>query len=78
MLDRTTATAGMVTFNVRNDGPSPHNFTLTLNGADKGTMTLDPNVAASLTLDLTPGTYAYRCTIPGHDLLGMKGTLAVK
>src|SRR5690348_17001057 len=26
MLDKSTVSAGMVTFNIRNNGPSPHNF----------------------------------------------------
>jgi P-type E1-E2 ATPase len=31
----------------------------------------------TLTVDLQPGTYTYLCTVPTHDLLGMKGTLIV-
>ncbi|MGI8690741.1 MAG: cupredoxin domain-containing protein [Thermomicrobiales bacterium] len=77
-LDKSTVSAGMVTFTIKNNGPSPHNFNVKINGEEKGIPTLDPGMAATLTLDLTPGTYDYRCNIPGHDLLGMKGTLTVK
>jgi len=77
-VDKSTVSAGMVTFNVKNNGPSPHNFNVKINGEEKGVPTLDPGMTATLTLALTPGTYDYRCNIPGHDLLGMKGTLTVK
>ena len=41
------------------------------------TQTINQGATASLTVDLTPGTYAIVCTVPGHDLLGMKGTVTV-
>lgn len=77
-LNTSTVPAGKVTFTVKNMGPSPHNFNVRVNGEEKGVTTLDPDTTATLTLDLPPGTYAYRCDIPGHDLLGMKGTLTVR
>ncbi len=79
-LDKSTVTAGMVTFTIKNTGPSPHNFSVLINGEEKGIAptTLDPGKTATLTLDLKAGAYTYRCNIPGHDLLGMKGTLTVK
>lgn len=77
-LDKTNVSAGMVTFNVKNSGPSPHNFNVSINGEEKGIMTLDAGKTATLTLDLKPGAYTYRCNVPGHDLLGMKGTLTAK
>ena len=77
-LDTSTVSAGMVTFNIKNNGPSPHNFNVKINGEEKGVPTLDPGTTATLTLDLKPGAYDYRCNIPGHDLLGMKGTVTAK
>ncbi len=77
-LNTSTVSAGMVTFTIRNNGPSPHNFNVQITGEEKGIPTLDPGKSATLTLDLKPGTYTYRCNIPGHDLLGMKGMLTVK
>jgi uncharacterized cupredoxin-like copper-binding protein len=76
-LDRSTVSAGMVTFTIKNNGPSPHNFNVKVGSEEKGVPTLDPGATMTLTLDLKPGTYDYRCNIPGHDLLGMKGTLTV-
>ena len=61
-----------------NAASSPHNFNVKINGEEKGVPTLDPGTTATLPLALKPGTYDYRCNIPGHDLLGMKGTLTVK
>lgn len=77
-LDKSTINAGTVIFNVKNSGPSPHNFNMKINGEEKGVPTLDAGKAMTLTLDLKAGSYDFRCTIPGHDLLGMKGTLTVK
>ncbi len=77
-LSISTVNAGMVTFNVKNSGPSAHNFNVQANGEEKGVMTLDPGATKTLTLDLKAGSYIFRCNIPGHDLLGMKGTLTVK
>jgi uncharacterized cupredoxin-like copper-binding protein len=77
-LDKSTVSAGTVTFNVKNSGPSPHNFTMKVNGEEKGVPTLDSGKTMTLTLDLKAGSYDFLCNIPGHDLLGMKGTLTVK
>ena len=69
--------AGTTTFVLKNTGPSPHDFRITGNGVDQKTATINQGATASLTVDLTPGTYAIVCTVPGHDLLGMKGTVTV-
>lgn len=32
----------------------------------------------TVTANLTPGTYAFYCDVPGHRQAGMEGTLTVK
>jgi len=31
-----------------------------------------------LTLNMRPGTYKFYCSVPGHRMAGMEGTLTVK
>lgn len=77
-LSTSTVSAGMVAFTIKNSGPSSHNFNVTINGEEKGVPTLDAGKTMTLMLDLKAGSYDFRCAVPGHNLLGMKGTLTVK
>jgi plastocyanin len=74
-----SAPAGKVTIDFTNDSVVPHNVSV-----QKGTS--GPNIAAtptfdkgtkSITMNLTPGTYTYYCSVPGHRQAGMVGTLKV-
>jgi plastocyanin len=76
-LDASQVRAGRITFFVKNDGAIPHDFVIQGHGVDQKTGMLKPGHSASLTVDLKPGIFTYRCTILGHVFLGMKGTLAV-
>lgn len=75
-LDKTTIKAGSITFNVKNNGPSPHN--LDIKELNKVTDNIDPGKTGTLTVDLKPGTYTVICNIPGHEQLGMHVTLTVQ
>jgi plastocyanin len=77
VLDASQVRAGTITFLVKNTGAMPHNFAIRGHGVDRETAMLEPGRIASLTVDLKPGTYTYQCTVLGHTLLGMKGTLTV-
>lgn len=77
-LDRTEATAGTITFVVQNSGTMAHDFAIEVNGVEQQTPLLEPGQSAMLAVSLTVGTYTYRCTVMGHELLGMKGTFMVK
>ncbi|MCC6455788.1 MAG: cupredoxin domain-containing protein [Caldilineaceae bacterium] len=77
LLDTNSAEAGAVTFIVTNEGSMPHDFAITIDGKREKTPMIQPGASASLTVDLQPGTYDYICTVPGHDILGMKGTFTV-
>jgi plastocyanin len=77
VLDASQVCAGTITFLVKNDGPMPHDFAIQGHGVAQKTAMLKPGHTASLTVDLQPGTYTYKCSVPGHAFLGMKGTLTV-
>lgn len=64
---------------VVNDGPTVHNVTIrdTLGTTLAGTADLREGDAETITVDLAPGTYGLICTLPGHESLGINGTLTV-
>ncbi len=67
-----------VTFNVSNDGTTTHTFAVDTGNGVKVTPELAAGTSASLSVPaLAAGTYRYYCTIPGHEDLGMVGTLTV-
>jgi plastocyanin len=76
-LDASQVRAGTTTFLVKNRGAIPHDLAIQGNGVDQKTGMHKPGHTASLTVNLKPGTYTYKCTVQGHTLLGMKGTLTV-
>jgi uncharacterized cupredoxin-like copper-binding protein len=59
--------------------PLGHNVTVE-NAAGKvlGATPTFQGATKTLSLDLKPGTYKYFCTVPGHRMAGMEGTLTVK
>ena len=65
---------GAVTFRFTNRGRIGHD----LNVDGKKTPVINPGKTAAITVSLKKGTYSFRCTVPGHAQLGMKGTLKVK
>lgn len=78
ILDANSAPAGQVTFVLTNQGAMPHDFAITINGEQHKTQMVQPGASGSVTVDLAPGSYEYICTVPGHDILGMKGTFTVE
>ncbi|MBX7161642.1 MAG: multicopper oxidase domain-containing protein [Acidimicrobiia bacterium] len=68
-------TAGKVSFQVANTGPSVHDLEVT--GVGK-TDTIAAGASATLNAgQLEPGTYKFRCTIAGHEAAGMAGQFEV-
>jgi plastocyanin len=70
---------GSVVFDVTNAGPTPHNFTIR-NGSGASfaaTAELKRQTGEQLPAELTAGEYTYFCALPGHESLGMHGTLIV-
>jgi plastocyanin len=75
-----TANAGTVKIAFTNKSPLAHNLTIQkgTNGPILGaTPTFDGGTKV-LTLKLPPGTYTFFCSVPGHRMAGMVGTLTVK
>jgi plastocyanin len=77
--DKLTAKAGKVTINFTNKAPEDHNFTLTTaSGQTVGATPTFTGGTKTLDVTLKPGVYTFFCSVPGHEMAGMKGTLTVK
>ena len=73
------AVAGAVSLAVTNDGPTVHNVAIRDDaGAVLGTTAdLKEGESETLTVEIPAGSYILFCTLPGHESLGIKGTLTV-
>jgi uncharacterized cupredoxin-like copper-binding protein len=59
--------------------PLSHNMTIeSSSGTVVGATSTYPGATKTLTLSLKPGTYKFYCSVPGHRMAGMEGTLTVK
>jgi manganese oxidase len=69
----------MVTIEVTNEGPTPHNLTIRDAAGEVLMATEDLRRGESQTIsgELAPGTYTIFCSFAGHESLGMSGTLTV-
>jgi len=67
-----------LTFEVSNDGQAPHTFAVDTTAGVVGTRQLEPGDTETLQVPaLGGGDYKILCTIPGHEELGMVGSLMV-
>jgi plastocyanin len=74
-----TVAGSDVQLDVTNSGPTVHNVTIR---DDAGmilgaTRDLRTGEAETLEAGVPPGTYVLFCSLPGHESLGIKGTLTV-
>ncbi len=74
-----TAKAGNVSIDFTNASPLNHNMTIeSSSGAVLGATPTFQGGTRTLSLNLKPGTYKFFCSVPGHRMAGMEGTLTVK
>jgi uncharacterized cupredoxin-like copper-binding protein len=77
-IDVTSGTA--VSLAVTNEGPTLHNVAIRDEAGTELATTTDLREGESETLavELAAGTYTLFCSLPGHESLGIKGTLTVE
>jgi plastocyanin len=74
-----TAKAGTAVIAFTNAAPLEHNLTIaSASGAVVGATPTFQGGSRTLSVKLSPGTYKFYCTVPGHRAAGMEGTLTVK
>ena len=74
-----TAKAGKVSIDFTNMAPESHNVTVeSATGEKVGATPSFQGSSKTLNLNLKPGTYKFFCSVPGHRMAGMEGTLTVK
>jgi nitrite reductase (NO-forming) len=61
---------------LRNAGQSAHDFTLSQGVAQPVKLVVNGGETASGTFTMDqPGTYTFECSMPGHAIAGMRGTI---
>ncbi len=74
-----TAKAGVATLTLTNNSPIAHNVTIeNSSGARVAATTTFAGGSHTIPLNLKPGTYKFFCSVPGHRMAGMEGTLTVE
>lgn len=72
------ATAGDVSFVVKNPSPSRHNFVVKGNGVNATSAVFGRGARTYTLKGLPPGDYQIICTLPGHREAGMVARLSVE
>jgi plastocyanin len=74
-----SAKAGKVSIDFTNSSSTPHNVTVeSSSGTAVGNTETFAGGSKTLALTLKAGTYKFFCSVPGHRMAGMEGTLTVK
>ncbi len=74
-----TANGSAVSMAVTNAGPTIHNVTVrnATGAVVMATKNLREGESETITASIPAGTYTVLCTLPGHESLGIKGSLVV-
>jgi plastocyanin len=72
-----TADPGEISFELTNDGQSPHALEVEGGGVEAKSDTIDPGASTTLTVSLEEGEYEIYCPVGDHKDRGMTGTLVV-
>jgi nitrite reductase (NO-forming) len=68
-----------VKLTLENRGGSAHDFTLTAGGSQPVKVVASGGQSATGTFTIDrPGTYEFVCSVPGHAMAGMRGTLTAQ
>jgi len=74
-----TAKAGSVSIDFTNMASLSHNLSIeSSTGATLGATPIFQGGSQTLSLTLKPGVYKFFCSVPGHRMAGMEGTLTVQ
>ncbi len=74
-----SAKAGKVTIDFTNTSSLGHNMTVeSAAGKVEGSTPTFSGGSKTVTLNLKPGTYKFFCSVPGHRMAGMEGSLTVR
>lgn len=74
-----TVAGPTVTLAVTNEGPTLHNIAVRDDSGKElvTTKNLDEGESETVSAQIAPGSYILFCSLPGHESLGIKGTLTV-
>ena|SRR5438105_3053946 len=72
-LSKKSVPHGAITFKLVNKGKVGHDFKI----GGKKSLVIKPGKTGKLIVTLTKGKHPYLCTVKGHAIAGMKGTLTV-
>ena len=72
-----TVSAGEVTFRMPNESSLPHNIAVK-NGTTREGPVVNQGGTSEFSARLSPGTYTFYCSVPGHEQGGMAGELTVE
>jgi plastocyanin len=73
-----TATSGKVTLRMVNKSATPHDIAVTGGGVNEVGPIVSNGGVSTVSTTLSPGTYTFYCSVPGHRAAGMQGTITVK